>query len=347
MAVLLLHLFGAIRPQADSVFNEVRKITQWGFLGVDFFFVISGYCISMSLTRFSRLEGGVGKFLVDRFLRIYPVFWVAYIVSILLGVCSDTIMHRNPIERFDKTPFEWISHCFLFDLYAGFGNAMDVTWTLVHEVTFYLIAAAAMQSFSTRTSKIGILLLLASGVILSLSGRHDGVLLAFQFLPEFLCGTIVFFALHSGISKLVAASGLIAISLLSWKIHPFSLDGETHVELLSGCGMQIRLSAAALFAFLLMIVHRWDGYLGTRACFRPLELLGKMSYSLYLIHVSLMAPVSNLLLTRAEDKLPLQWLGYLMAGVAAILGAWLLHLFAEIPGEHLRRIVDRRLARAD
>lgn len=345
LIVLMLHLFGVVRPHAHPVFNGVRQITQWGFLGVDFFFVISGYCISMSLTRFSTLEGGSWKFLVDRCLRIYPVFWVTYTVSILIGVFTDIVMRRDPAARFLHSPFEWISHYFLFDIYAGFGPAMDVTWTLVHELTFYLMAAAMLLCASTRILKIGITLLLACGVVLFLIGRYDGGLLAFQFLPEFLCGAIVFFALHSRVSKVVAVSVLLAIPLISWKLQPMSAAGETHVNLLSGYGMQARLSAAALFAMLLIFVHRWDGYLGTRSCFRPLELLGRGSYSLYLIHVPLIAPAANMLMSLSGNTLSLQWLSYLAVSLIALFGAWLLYLLVERPSEQLRRTVECRLSR--
>lgn len=83
MAVVLFHY--------TSRFGEVFEVEgfggapfQYGHLGVHLFFVISGYVIFLTI---SKCRTG-RDFLVSRFSRLYPVYWGAMLVTILVAVFS-------------------------------------------------------------------------------------------------------------------------------------------------------------------------------------------------------------------------------------------------------------------
>src|SRR5699024_7584332 len=75
--VALHYLYiGVNNGKVDSIEHEpFAEIARWGYLGVDLFFVISGYAIIASV------EGkDAQQFAVGRALRLYPAFWVALII---------------------------------------------------------------------------------------------------------------------------------------------------------------------------------------------------------------------------------------------------------------------------
>lgn len=103
--------------------------------GVDIFFMISGYLIVGSLIR----HDDVKRFLLDRVIRIYPVFLFLHV----LLFCAAPVLHYKWLA--DATFLQWCGH-FLSNLFLlpGIFNLpaiQVVAWTLSYEAAFYLTAA--------------------------------------------------------------------------------------------------------------------------------------------------------------------------------------------------------------
>lgn len=348
LSVLILHVFAGRSSgsagESKNVFAAISEFTQWGCFGVDVFFVISGYCITASILKLMRSGGVAWHFMIDRMLRIYPVFWAAYAAAFLLRCMADYCMGRPLVLFGDANLYEFFAHIFLADLFFGLRPAMDVTWTLVHEMSFYLIAAFFLLNVSAK-SKLLLSLAVLAGVFFSLFGINEGWMLVFQFMPEFLCGAVVCFVVGGHMPKWIGFVLLIALAGLSWFARQESADGETHIEMLSGIGMHFRLCVAALFAILLIFMHPMDQFIDRCRLLLPLKYLGKISFSLYLIHVPVVAPLINGLLRLAAGSLTLQILVHFSAMIFAVLSAHLLHRFVESRSEVLRRDIGRWLCR--
>lgn len=94
LLVLLYHLYCA------SYHHEGLKVFQYGFIGVDFFMVLSGYGLCFAYKKYD-----IKRFFLRRFVRILPLFWIqalVYVVSIIL-------LHRFNVAVFsDKTIDVWL-----------------------------------------------------------------------------------------------------------------------------------------------------------------------------------------------------------------------------------------------
>jgi len=103
-------------------------LPNFGIVGIDIFFVISGFIIS-SVVLHSRQAPGPRsseQFLKRRFIRIYPIYWIYATLGLLRLIHNGAVHRANYIPAFFLVP--WPKFAFIYGL----------TWTLMFEVIFYL-----------------------------------------------------------------------------------------------------------------------------------------------------------------------------------------------------------------
>ena len=109
-------------------------VTSRGFLGVDLFFIISGFLIVTLLLRERRRSGSLSLrgFYIRRFLRIFPAYYLMLLIVAVAaflkpGVDSAAVMHDLPFAVF-----------YLSNL-VPMNSMLAITWSLSAEEQFYLI----------------------------------------------------------------------------------------------------------------------------------------------------------------------------------------------------------------
>lgn len=137
MAVLLYHY--AFRYwNADTpgilFYPEISWFTQYGYLGVDLFFIISGFVILMSADKKSCRE-----FIVSRIVRLYPVYWFGCFFIFVFS-------YSWPVQRFDLTLIDLGANLTMFQVYFDKPNLNGVFWTLVIEMQFYILTGVAIYT---------------------------------------------------------------------------------------------------------------------------------------------------------------------------------------------------------
>ncbi|MFI5335295.1 MAG: acyltransferase family protein [Opitutales bacterium] len=143
---------------SDSAGSSVWLLGAWrsvGWVGVDLFFVLSGFLVSGLLFREHRQSGrvSVGNFLIRRGLKIYPAFWVLIAYSF-----ATRLYHGIPIP---KKAFV----CeLLFVQNYGWGLWAH-TWSLAVEEHFYLLLAALVWWLARRRAEPFARLPLIFGVV--------------------------------------------------------------------------------------------------------------------------------------------------------------------------------------
>lgn len=132
MAVLSFHLS---LMMGDAGFSQVgRNLTRLGYLGVDFFFVLSGFIIAYAHSRDIGTPSALGRYLYRRFVRLYPVYWI-FTAIVLVGLFVGG-RHNHP----PSGAAPWLTAITLLRFSAD-PTPIHPAWTLVHEIAFYLVFA--------------------------------------------------------------------------------------------------------------------------------------------------------------------------------------------------------------
>lgn len=140
--------------------NEKEQLRWWpgfsdfGWLGVSLFFVISGFIISSVL---SRPNFSIGHYFYHRFMRIYPLYWGVMAVGLYYYYTRSWFKYAV-----DSLGTEGMVKSFL--IYPQKAHPFwEPGWSLEHEVIFYIIAAMVAPI-------LGLRLLAASTILLGIIG---------------------------------------------------------------------------------------------------------------------------------------------------------------------------------
>lgn len=285
---------------------------QWAENGIWLFFAISGFVICMTLERTQHWT----EFVWARFSRLFPVYWAAMALTILVVTQSGEVTLDIPVA--DK-----IADLTMIQGWLGRASADPVYWTLTVELAFYgCMLGIFLTGWLARLEIIVGLWLVLAAIQMStgwLPFRLEQ-LLVLGYLPFFAIG-MIFYRFHAG-------------GLPKWRTWLW----QTALALVAGiAGAEATLVAIAIIAiFWLMLAGRLV-WLTT-----PMLLwLGSISYPLYLVHQNIGYVVMH--------RLGLAGIGVEVASVAAlalaILLANVLNRYVEIPAQHWLRDRARALNR--
>lgn len=144
---------------------------QGGFVGVDIFFVISGYLITGLLTNELRSSGRIDllKFYGRRARRLLPAFFPVVVVSLVVGAIIFSPIEQGFVSKAAGAASLYVSNLYFLRQYYGYfspesgGNPFLHTWSLSVEEQFYLLWPAFLLLLRRPRSPR----LLVSGVVAS------------------------------------------------------------------------------------------------------------------------------------------------------------------------------------
>jgi peptidoglycan/LPS O-acetylase OafA/YrhL len=113
----------------ENALEVVRQVTRYGYLGVDLFFMISGFVIAWSAEGRTAIQ-----FAVSRFSRLYPTFWAALAFTALLIALLGTDQQRTLLA-----PSALAANVTMVPALLGAPRLDDVYWTLELELRFYAL----------------------------------------------------------------------------------------------------------------------------------------------------------------------------------------------------------------
>ncbi len=131
-SVLLFHYAfrGWIADNHSPVmFPTLGTFARYGYLGVDLFFIISGFVILMSVWE-SNLRG----FVISRMGRLYPAYWFACTLTAVVVLCAG-------IPQYAVSWSQYMANLSMFHSFAGIRSIDGVYWTLAVELKFYFLVA--------------------------------------------------------------------------------------------------------------------------------------------------------------------------------------------------------------
>ena len=105
---------------------------KYGYLGVEFFFLISGYVIFRS-----AYSHGFPDFVLGRVRRLFPAFWVCVGIT---TICVSVIGHG----RLQVGVTQVLANLTMVPKVLGFEYVDGVYWTLAYELNFYLLVSVLL-----------------------------------------------------------------------------------------------------------------------------------------------------------------------------------------------------------
>ena len=260
---------------------------HYGYLGVDIFFVISGFLITSIVSRgLARDKFSFKEFYLRRAKRLLPASFVTILATIIAAKLFLPPMQIESLKQqiigalTFSTNFVLLSQAGYFDLESATKPLLHM-WSLAVEEQFYFFVPALLAFTPAKHwRKILVVLAIASFVgclYLSLSNQSA----AFYLLPtrawELLIGSIASMLVHSAAVKNVTSKLAIpafAVLLAS----PVFNSGLSHPGL-----------DAVVVCFATAIVLLANHRLINSKVWSPIEKAGDISYSLYLVHWPIIA----------------------------------------------------------
>ncbi|MDQ1552301.1 MAG: hypothetical protein QOD50_1723 [Actinomycetota bacterium] len=352
LIVVIFHLSLIAQPFLDT--NSTGDAWWWmsetplrlatdGTQAVLLFFVLSGLVVALPALRAGFTKFSWKKYFGSRFLRLYIPAWGALALAAILIFCIPR-MSSNVTSNYwlDNTNAKHIQFWTLIQdaTLMKVGNAADnVLWSLRWEIIFSLLLPLFLLSaVLIKRSWIAFALAMAGCVALTI-GDPNHANAAF-YLPVFMMGTLMAARLdaiqewskrHSRKFWITALSAslffMVASQVFSFAATASSVVGGLLWSLVGMGAAGIILCAIGFASF--------EGFLNRR----PNQFLGRISFSLYLIHVPIIATLAYAL----GDA---QWWLVGIIGIPLSLGAaTVFHRFVEVPSQRLAHRVGARVAR--
>ena len=173
--VFCWHCFGYFETGYFGMTDHavIKFLAGVGYLGVNFFFVLSGFLITWLLLEEKKNNGQVNilNFYLRRVLRIWPLYFAIVIIGFFLMpiVSGNTHIIPEQLSHFWKYLFFWANFDRIETGYTGIGNDnLGVLWSVAVEEQFYLVWPILIY-FSKKS---GQLLIILCVIITSLIFRY-------------------------------------------------------------------------------------------------------------------------------------------------------------------------------
>lgn len=267
---------------ADSMsvmpYATLTQISKYGYLGVDLFFIISGFVILMTAS-----SGSLKKFVISRVVRLYPAFWVCctitFVVTLLIGG-----------DRYSASFFQYMVNMTMLNGFVGVPSIDGAYWSLFVEMRFYAMVAMLLlirkiqyaQQFLVAWIFVSILLLFFPVYKLQYIFITD-------YSAYFIAGSSFYLIWAEGPS--LVRFGLVGLSLvlaIFKSIQRLPHFEEHYKVVMSGSVVGIVVTIFFLVMFLVAL-RKTSSWGNMRWLF-----LGSLTYPLYLLHQNVGFMVFNI-----------------------------------------------------
>jgi peptidoglycan/LPS O-acetylase OafA/YrhL len=287
-----VHRYRPLEIPADHLLsNIIQFVVRHGWASVQVFWVIAGFVVAYSLRKTTVGPASFGNFTLRRVLRLGIPYWAVILAVVAVGAITKPLLFR-PDQPLIDGPVSWSRLAanlgFLQDV-LHLGNISAGTWFVCVDLQFGLLFAIMLglvRLFSWLLpgkggrANIDVLILVLVFVPLGLTSLFwfnvaldDYSAWAIYYFHMPLFGAMAWWALERRIPRAIFwgfAAAMAAGVVYRWNL---GMDYKKSLD------VAVALSTGTV----IYLVGR-RGHLGDWLTWRPLQYLGRISYSLYLTH---------------------------------------------------------------
>lgn len=316
MSVVIFHF--SFRGAAADGFTSVAYpawdiVSRYGYLGVDLFFMISGFVILLST------EGkSITDFVASRMVRLYPAYWICVTLSVLAVV----FWGYGPMTA---TLPQYLANLTMIQFLIGSSNIDGVYWSLVIELQFYFLVFIAMALGLAGHWLLVLAAWLSAVILMMLIPGLAPSIIEFLLIPDwasyFIAGAVFYLVRRDGWT---AARALVILVACGLSVH-LSIERAHSIGDYYQTPIDPMINAALVLSFHLIFTLIASNRLPWLN--RPgFVTIGALTYPLYLIHQN----IGYILIENLKAFVDKQIL--LLGAVAAMtLAAYVIHRFGERP----------------
>jgi len=266
----LLVVFHHTLPHYEAMGGDItiiKALSSWGFLGVDIFFVISGFIMAYTTMHKSRTLENALVFIKHRFFRIYLGYWPFYF-AMLLGLYAA---NSPRLPKIDFIGSFFLTNADMFQL------VLPVSWSLSYELYFYFLFFFTF--FIPRERLLSLIPILTFVLFLTvvsgyIYGKQPHSFFYSPFLLEFFGGTLLFIYRKTLINiRILPLAVIFAVVAYSY--------GITH-EYKNALPRILTFGTGALFTVLSVLIMEEQHIYRAKGLIVD---IGNASYTLYLSHL--------------------------------------------------------------
>lgn len=257
---------------------QTRMTFFFGRLGVELFFIISGFVILMSI------ENSKSKinFLINRFIRLYPTYWICLTLTFACMIFPLLKFHKIDMTIF----YQYLVNLSMFQRIFGVEDIDAPYWTLYIELMFYIfVFLIYIFKLNHKWSVISIFICLLSAVLVFFKINTYQFVPILMYFPLFFIG-ILYYNIYSQKDKsdIYAFILIIILNLVQFYLS-FNIQRDVLKLIeLKGTTYAIVEYLVALFLFnscFILLINNNLGFLVNKIT----VFLGSVSYPLYLFHM--------------------------------------------------------------
>jgi len=311
MSVVIYHFktdYISTLPTASSLASNLYAVTKFGYMGVDLFFLTSGFVIFAS-----AMNRDAAAFAISRFTRVYPTFWLCMSVTALVLI----FLPDHPTQI---TLTAYLANFTLLHDYLGQRAIDGVYWTLVAELKFYVCIFLLLLSGVFRHYRVWLTLWLAMTLLFFTAQQpfFMGWFVDPHYSPYFIAGIVFYLSMKHGFNKFYSGA-LLVTYVLACVFGFYNIDDFASNNSLFDRIVVMVIITAFYLAFYAIANHKIN-FTYRKVIF----VLGGMTYPLYLLHSAIGKRLFN---HYRDDINPLLLLSLITVGM--LFAAYLVHHYFE------------------
>ncbi|EDQ3196935.1 acyltransferase, partial [Salmonella enterica subsp. enterica serovar Anatum] len=134
LLVVLFHYRGFLNDGAKGNPTIWDKVFSPGIIGVDIFFIISGFIMVYTTWSYMRGKASLVRFLLNRVIRIIPLYYLCLVIAFLLEGAMSTFHYPDKVQNILSALTFTLYKTSTPPLYIDDGGTYNIRWTLNYEI---------------------------------------------------------------------------------------------------------------------------------------------------------------------------------------------------------------------